>query len=149
MWMKKNPNGPFGKKDKVPGAKPQQVQKDKERSTFLSRMIKRWNVKSLIMIALEGEGKGPKNAECEKVFKGKYPRGQEARRQRTKWPVTNGKSLVEIHVPSPLQMREESALTLPVRLISRYTSWTGMNECCMQHLPNLSVPWSIVWNRVS
>lgn len=55
-----------------------------ERSTFLSRMIKRQNVRSPVMIALEGEGKGPKNAGCEKVLKGKYPRGQEAGRQRKK-----------------------------------------------------------------
>lgn len=82
-----------------------------------------------------GEGKGPKKAESERVYR-KYP--------RDKRQGGRGETAVEIHAPSPLQIREESALTLPVRLGSRYTAWTGMNECCTQHSANLSVLWSMV-----
>lgn len=97
---------------------------------------------------ISGGWGGPKQAGSEESCRAAPERagGREAEEGR---PLTDGESRVETHAPPPLQMREESALTLPVRLVSRYTSWTGMNECCTQHSPNLSVPWSIVRNRVS
>lgn len=76
-----------------------------------------------VPVMISGGGEGPNRPEVRRAA-GQHRRGQGGREAEEGRPLTDGESRVETHAPPPLQMKEESALTLPVRLVSRYTSWT-------------------------